>query len=605
MKDIQAVKQFYRERLERTQAAHYKIKRKIHITGTVRLAVILLGGILLYIFSGKGAVVVLGISVAVIVVFLWLVLLHNKLYKKKLYLETSVQSDRNELKAIDYDYSAYDGASEQLSGDHPYSLDLDIFGDRSLFQSLNRTCTVTGKEKLAGMFLDPLTRKDAIFKRQQAIRELTGKRDLMHHFMVTGLLFPGKLSDMNEIKEFTDLPSTLNKSILLKILIWLIPAAWTVFIVLIVAGLIPSVFIGIAIMSALIIGESQAKKINKLQHTVGRKMKIFSGYAELIRILEKEEPEAEELKRIKSRFQVEGRPVSVLIKQLSGLLESLDLRFNVPARFILNPLFLWDIRKAIAVENWKDRYAARLVDWLNALGEYDALCSGACFSFTHPGYIYPEISETYFEMQGSGLGHPLLHRDVCVKNDIDIPFSPYFMIVTGANMAGKSTYLRTVGVNYLLGCMGFPVCADKLIIYPARLVTSLRTSDSLNDNESYFFAELKRLKMIIDRLEQGEKLFIILDEILKGTNSVDKQKGSLALIKQFISLKTCGIIATHDLLLGSLEEAFPENIRNMRFEADIVNDELYFSYTIKPGIAQNMNACFLMNKMGITVNKDS
>ena len=168
-------------------------------------------------------------------------------------------------------------------------------------------------------------------------------------------------------------------------------------------------------------------------------------------------------------------------------------------------------------------------------------------------------------------------------------------------MAGKSTYLRTVGINYLFACIGAPVCARQMEICPARLITSLRTSDSLNDNESYFFAELKRLKLIIDKLQAGEELFIILDEILKGTNSMDKQKGSFSLIKQFMTLQANGIIATHDLLLGTLIDLFPDDIRNYRFEADITDNELTFSYRLRPGIAQNMNACFLMKKMGIAV----
>ena len=168
-------------------------------------------------------------------------------------------------------------------------------------------------------------------------------------------------------------------------------------------------------------------------------------------------------------------------------------------------------------------------------------------------------------------------------------------------MAGKSTYLRTVGVNYLLACIGAPVWAKQMKIYPARLVTSLRTSNSLANNESYFFAELKRLKLIIDKLEAGEELFIILDEILKGTNSMDKQKGSLALIKQFMTLQANGIIATHDLMLGTLADIYPDDIRNYRFEADITDNELTFSYRLREGVAQNMNACFLMKKMGIAV----
>ena len=230
-----------------------------------------------------------------------------------------------------------------------------------------------------------------------------------------------------------------------------------------------------------------------------------------------------------------------------------------------------------------------------------AYASLGAFAFNHPDYVYPEIADRYFQMEGKALGHPLLHRDVCVRNDIDIRRSPSFLIVTGANMAGKSTYLRTVGVNYLLACVGVPVCAESLRVFPAVLVTSLRTSDSLVSHESYFFAELKRLKMIIDRLQRGEQLFIILDEILKGTNSEDKQKGSLALMKQLVRYRSCGIIATHDLVLGTLADEFPDAIENYRFEADIEGDELRFSYRLQPGVARNMNACFLMQKMGITI----
>ena len=186
---------------------------------------------------------------------------------------------------------------------------------------------------------------------------------------------------------------------------------------------------------------------------------------------------------------------------------------------------------------------------------------------------------------------------------IDIDIEQGACLITGANMAGKSTYLRTIGVNYLLACIGAPVCCERLKLHPNQLITSLRTSDSLSDNESYFFAELKRLKRIIDLLNQGQQLFIILDEILKGTNSMDKQKGSFDLIRQFMQMKANGIIATHDLLLGSLIKQFPEEIRNYCFEADIKDNELTFSYKLREGVAQNMNACFLMKKMGIILQE--
>ena len=276
--------------------------------------------------------------------------------------------------------------------------------------------------------------------------------------------------------------------------------------------------------------------------------------------------------------------------------ELLDLGLD-----ILNGLLFWELRQVMQIEKWKEAHSADLPRWIEAIGAIDAYCSLATFSYNHPDYIYPQITSQSFHLQAEALGHPLMDRNKCVRNGIDMEKRPFFIIITGANMAGKSTYLRTVGVNYLLACIGAPVWAAKMEIFPARLVTSLRTSDSLTDNESYFFAELKRLKLIIDKLKAGEELFIILDEILKGTNSMDKQKGSFALIKQFMSMDANGIIATHDLLLGTLIDAFPQNIRNYCFEADITNNELTFSYQMRSGVAQNMNACFLMKKMGIAV----
>jgi len=309
-------------------------------------------------------------------------------------------------------------------------------------------------------------------------------------------------------------------------------------------------------------------------------------------------------------------------------MNELDQRNNMFMYVILNGLFFWELRQIMRIEAWKEQYAGELPQWLDALGQMDALNSLATFAYNHPAYAYPTLldkadmaaakagissdarkagaantgSNARFILRAKALGHPLMHRDRCVRNDIDMEKRPFSSFITGANMAGKSTYLRTIGVNYLLACTGMPVCAEEMEVYPARLITSLRTSDSLTDNESYFFAELKRLKLIIDKLQAGEELFIILDEILKGTNSMDKQKGSFALIKQFMALEADGIIvATHDLLLGTLIDLFPENIRNFRFEADITDNELTFSYRLRPGVAQNMNACFLMKKMGIAV----
>lgn len=595
---------YYNNRINANGTLLSNTKKKVYSLGSLRLFVFLATVFLVYFLREQNsAFIVLTIALGVIL-FLFLLLKYNKFQKKKQYLEISIQCDTNELKALDYDFSAFDGAKEKINANHSFSLDLDLFGKKSLFQSINRTCTNYGKKVLVKWFEKPLTDSNKIESRQKAIQELKEKPQFIHHFQVTGLINTGKPNDYSELEEFANSSPLIGKRNWWKLLTCIIPAIWIVGITSVALSLIPGTALVWLYIITLAISESRKNKVDQLQNIVGKKVEILKAYSALIKSVENESFQAELLQNLQANFlekKEKEKKASIAIQKLSRLVNELEQRANVAVRLVLNPLLLRDIQKSIQIETWKEEHGNQFLVWIKALGKLDAFCSLGIFAFNHPDYSFPTFTDSYFKMVGKALGHPLMNRNTCVKNDIELPNKPFFLIITGANMAGKSTYLRTIGVNFTLACIGTPVCADSLTVYPANLVTSLRTSDSLNDNESYFFAELKRLKMIIDRIQNGEKLFIILDEILKGTNSVDKQKGSLALVQQFIRLQSCGIIATHDLLLGELEKEFPGKIKNYRFEADITNEELTFSYQLREGIAQNMNASFLMKKMGITV----
>lgn len=597
---MEKVYQYYRENISAYTRQAESLKKKIHLLGSIRLALVVGLMVLIWFFKGESVRVLTGIGILFLLPFVGLMVYHSKLFARKCYAEALILLCQNELKGLEYDFSAFDGAPEKSTADHSFSLDLDIFGDRSLFQSINRTVTYMGKETLASWFTHPLTNKKEIEERQEAIRELETFTQLRQHFYVTGSLQPGGKNDVSLLAALTGSSPSFISSLIWRALIWIIPAIWVILIIAcsldLVSLAIPGVFYGISFLIAYY----KTKQITDLHNRVNAMEKILSTYAELMKSIEGDLFKSKQLSEISQLLAGKEKTASQAIKQLSRYIGALDQRISFMG-IQLNIFYLRDIRTAMQLEKWKQVYATQIVDWFDALARFDAYCSLGGFAFNHPDYIYPTISDTYFRMDGKALGHPLLRRDVCVKNDIAIEKSPWFLIITGANMAGKSTYLRTVGVNYLLACIGTPACADSLTVYPAKMVTSLRTADSLMSNESYFFAELKRLKMIIDRLQQGELLFIILDEILKGTNSVDKQKGSIALMKQLVANQACGIIATHDLALGQLEQEFPNRIKNYRFEADITNDELTFSYLLREGVAQNMNACFLMKKMGITV----
>lgn len=598
----QNTQQHYKRRLANSKRNLMETKRIVYLLGSTRLAVFLLTLTAVIIFWSKGTATITAIIAAGLIGFLSLLKVYNKHQNRKHYLRTSIRCDENELKALTRnDFSAFDGAADHLDSEHSFALDLDIFGNQSLFQSINRTCTNFGRNVLIDWFERPLRFADKIVGRQEAVRELCAKETFIHQFEVLGRINPGRSTDYMEIDQFVAGPYFIRNRKLWKTLSKVFPAVWLIAIITVVAGWLPlNVLIGVY-LATFLISELQAKPVNQLQQVIGKKVDILRTYSDLIELVEKEPFESFRLKDLQTIFTDGKIPASTKFKRIAQLANELEQRGNLVVHLLLNPLLLWDIKKSIIIEEWKEKDGQNLMLWIKTLGRFDAFNSLGRLSFNHPNYVYPTLTDDYFVMQGKALGHPLMKEDDCVRNDIDVSRNPYFLIITGANMAGKSTYLRTIGVNYVLACMGAPVFADSLTLCPANLVTSLRTSDSLNNNESYFYAELKRLKMIIDRLYNGERLFIILDEILKGTNSIDKQKGSLALIEQLVKLDACGIIATHDLVLGTLEKEFPQHVKNYRFEADIDDDDLSFSYKLREGIAQNMNATFLMKKMGITV----
>lgn len=593
---------WYTRRIDETSRLLSHTKSRINRISLLRVLLFLAGiaGIIVFFHSGTWAIVLT--VCCTFLPFFILVKIHNRLYSQKEEIETRLRLNQHELNGLEGDYSAFDEGREFIRPEHPYSYDLDLFGRKSLFQAINRTCTPIGKQTLAAWMQHHLTEKAAIEIRQESIQDMSGRTAFRETFRVTGTVNRGADSDEEEIQRWSRTPATLQHLWWVKVSLWAVPGINILLLVLGLLHLISFSWFGMAFTVFVILSFSFIKRGTWIEEAYGKKLKTLNGYAKLIALAKGETWEAPALRRLTDQLDIDGHSPAEALMQLSKELDRLDLRNNQLLYVILEGSIFFQLRQIVRIERWKERYGQYLTGWLEAVGELDALCSLGTFAYNHPAYTYPTIAAQPFRFTARSMGHPLMPEAQCVKNDATIPSRPFFLIITGANMAGKSTYLRTIGVNYLLACLGCPVCCESLTLYPAQLITSLRTTDSLSDNESYFFAELKRLKRIIDLLNEGKELFIILDEILKGTNSADKQKGSLDLIRQFMRLKVDGIIATHDLLLGTLADQFPEYIRNYCFEADITNDELTFSYRLREGVAQNMNACFLMKKMGITVS---
>lgn len=595
---------WYTSRIAETAKELTNIKKRILHISLLRIVFFLAGITAVIALFHAGTGVLIGAVCCTFLPFLALIKLHNRFFARKEWLETQEQINRNELKGLEGDFSGFDEGKEFVNPEHPYSFDLDLFGRNSLFQAINRTCTHIGKQTLARWMQEHLTQKELIELRQQGVRDMSERNEFREEFRITGLVNHGKTSDVEEIRRWSESPSNLLHATWVKLTLWGVPLINIALLAGGLTGICSISWFGLMFMLFVIISFAVIKKATLVQQTYGEKLKTLNSYAKLIALARQQVWKSAEVQQLIERLNIDGHSPAEALMQLSKELDRLDLRNNQLLYVILEGSIFFQLRQVVRIERWKERYGHHLMQWLETVGELDALCSLGTFAYNHPDYSYPSISDKPFQFIATAMGHPLMPAEQCVKNDALIPSRPFFLIITGANMAGKSTYLRTIGVNYLLACIGCPVCCKQLTLYPAQLITSLRTSDSLTDNESYFFAELKRLKRIIDLLNEGHELFIILDEILKGTNSADKQKGSLDLIRQFMHLQTNGIIATHDLLLDTLAEQFPDKIRNYCFEADIKENELSFSYKLREGVAQNMNACFLMRKMGIIIQDE-
>jgi ABC-type multidrug transport system fused ATPase/permease subunit len=590
---------YYNERLGHFNQQIEITRKRLKWLALSRLAIFILTIILVIIATRWSISAIVAILAISLVVFILVVIQYLKLQKIQRKNENLAGINENELKALDGQYDMFDDGDEFSDPDHPFAGDLDVFGKLGLYQFINRSATIIGKQKLAGWLSDLLRDTDAIVLRQQAVEELSQKAGFRQEFQAIGKQSKEQPGDRDNLLAWISEPASLTGRPFFFFLFF-IPLITIAVLILIISGIISPAWLILYFAVPFGFLGRYYKIISLKYRVLSGKAELMKKYSELFLLIENEEFNSGKLKEIKDTLDGKSGFPSRATKELSAILDAFDARNNIIAGFLLNFLFLWDLIQVVRTERWQAAYRDDLPRWLEALAEVDALSSLANFHFNHPGSIFPEIKNDDYLIDVQELGHPLISASHRVSNPAILLCRRHFTIVSGANMAGKSTYLRTVGVSLVLAMAGSAVLAESMSFRPAGLVSSIRTKDSLQKNESYFYAELKRLKGIIDKLEAGEKLVILLDEILKGTNSRDKQSGSVALLEKLLRYDACGFIATHDLALGDLEKTYPENITNKSFEVVIENDALAFDYKLKDGIARQMNATFLMKKMGIT-----
>lgn len=529
-----------------------------------------------------------------VIAFFYLVQVQLKKENHRKILLSLVTLNQNEAEAIHNRFSNFSNGARFADATHPYSHDLDLFGDGSLFQYLNRCASPLGESKLATdlkhLHYDAVT----IQLRQEAIRELATKLELRQQCWATGQQIDAGKTELHSLYVWLKEKNLFLGNKLIEVIKWVLPAITCLSLLMAFANTAyQSVFLALFIFQ-LGLSARYSKPISLLQGKLAGYKLVLENYAQLFELLKKESFISERMKLHHHMAQEAATQVHSFSKKVN----SLESRMNLIARIFGNGLFLLDFHNVIQLERWRTQYAVQLPQWMDSLAEWDSLLAFATLHYNHPHYAFAETSES-LSIFGEEIAHPLLPAAVRIANSFDLGAPAGVMLITGANMAGKSTFLRAVGVNYVLGLNGSPVCARKWRSPLAALRTGMRTSDSLQENQSYFYAELYRLQSIITELRKGNRMLILLDEILKGTNSTDKQIGSRELIKQLIQQPALVMIATHDIALGDMEQQYPNQIANACFEGKIENDQLTFDYTLHRGVAQKANATFLMRKMGI------
>ena len=543
----------------------------------------------------------LGISVLLVTaaIFLFLLKIWSLHSDKREFLGNLLAVNLNEAAAISGDFTAFDGGSVYTDPAHDYSNDVDLFGDSSLFQYLNRTVTGYGRDMLAVWLSDSYSLSSQLELRQEVVRELAIMEEWRHNFMASGI---GKSLDKNNIEgllRWMKEKDFIRSSMITKFFIWFLPAVSIICGTCVAAGIIHYSFFILALLLNLIFVAAGLKRINSIHSALSRKYNYLSSLNDLLLVFESGSFKSVLMNDIKSNISSSKVSAAVSVRKLGRLIQSFDARLNILVSFILNGIFLWDYHSVLRLEKWKSAYKDLFPLWIKMMGEADAFISLGNYAANNPGFAYPVLSGNNIVIDAKDLGHQLIDDDLRICNDFSLEKKGMICIISGANMAGKSTFLRTITVNYILGMTGAPVCASEMSFIPMKLFTSMRTTDSLPDNESYFYAELKRLKQLKMRIEAGEPILFILDEILKGTNSADKSMGSRLFLERLTQLGATGLIATHDISIGEMEHEYPGRIINRCFEIEIDGDKIKFDYLLREGITHKMNAALLMKQMGI------
>ena len=597
---LEQISDYYRVNKSKCDEEIIRFDRQINFYSFMRLLALAAGIFLFYQSINYELIWLSFLIVPVFIIsFAWLVSKQSLFQKQMNYFRNLRDVHINELNSLDRKLNIYPDGSIYEDDLHPYTSDLDIFGKGSLFEMINRSATVSGNAKLAGWLKNPASVRE-INERQVLITELESKLEWKHHFQAI-LLFANTSSE-DQVKELFRYLKTAPEesgSWIKKYVRWI---PWLFSIIAISAWFIPYLIIPLLVLIIvnLFLMQQYGARIAKTDSIIGKMSRILDHFSEAITAVRDEKwittlgkDLAVDLKDNKN-----GK-LSEQIKRFSLLINHLTFgQTGVGA--ILNAVMLWNIRQIFAIEDWKKDNHDNLKQAFDVIATFEALISLSSLKTNYPEWCFALINEgDHYTLKADDIGHPLIPSQLRVNNDYSLNDELKIDIITGSNMAGKSTFLRTLGINTVLALCGAPSCARKMEVSRMLVFTYMRIRDSLNESTSTFKAELDRLQSLLKMLDSSEKVFFLIDEMLRGTNSVDKYLGSKAVIEKLIAQHAVGIVATHDLQIAELEQKYPDYIRNYYFDIQVEGEEMHFDYKLKAGECKTFNASLLLKRIGI------
>jgi DNA mismatch repair ATPase MutS len=590
----------FANRLQDYKKQEKKQKKLFNRTSNIRMFVFLAGaGITSFCFFKAESLYGYSALFLSLILFGYFVFKHQKIARELKKIGCKIEINKKYLSRMDGSWIGFtDDGKEFIDPNHPYASDLDLFGPKSLFQWVNIAYSFAGRKVLRNLLAAPDKDIPFIKRRQNAVTELAGKDSFVEKLQCIGMLAAEIKNAPDSLIAYAEDSSQLYKQKWLQRMFYIVPGATILMIALFLCDIPISIYVPLTlIMMQMMITAIGFSKNALTLYTVHQFKEKIEAFHHFIQLIEKEKFQDEYLRQLQSDLYYGGKSASLQIKNLERIVTAIELRYNFISFCFMNFLLLWDFHCVFELETWKRHNGKLIRNWLQTIGEFEAIASLGVILQIHPQWSFPSFVEQNLSFSAVNMGHPLIVEDKCVRNNIEMKNN--ICVITGSNMSGKTTLLRTIGINLVLAYCGAPLCASKMECSIMDLFTSMRINDDLNSGISTFYAELLRIKMIIDFSHKKQNMIFLIDELFRGTNSRDRIIGATSVVKNLNKDWIIGLISTHDFELCNLEKETGGKIVNYHFTESYVNNEIQFDYTLRSGRCTTTNAKYLMKMVGI------